>query len=390
MKLRLIALSIWIAAFGLPQFLLSQQASPIVLGSEQTSEYLPLLRNKRVGLLINHTSRIGQTHLVDTLLSLGVQITTLFSPEHGIRGNADAGEKVDHSKDPNTGLPVISLYGKNKKPTVDQMASVDIVVFDIQDVGVRFYTYISTLHYMMEACAESHVPIVVLDRPNPNGDYIDGPVLEPAFRSFVGMHPIPVVHGLTVGELARMILGEGWLNTKSPCNLKVIALKNYTHRTPYAPPVPPSPNLPNLKAIRLYPSLCWFEGTDISVGRGTSFPFQAIGYPDAGMGHFRFQPKSLSGMSKNPPHLNQTCYGLDLRAEGNTHRLTLKYLLEFYQLYPHKEKFFTQAKFFDLLAGTNQLRIMIENGKSEPEIKNSWKKGIETYLLKRKPYLLYP
>ncbi len=362
----------------------------ITIGAQRTETYLPLLKNKNVALLVNHTSKIGTAHLIDSLTALNIKITKIFAPEHGIRGNADAGEKVDHTMDSKTGLPVISLYGKNKKPSAQDLAGIDVVIFDIQDVGVRFYTYISSMHYMMEACAENNIPFIVFDRPNPNGDYIDGPILKPEYKSFVGMHPIPVVHGLTVGELARMINCEGWLEGGKKCELTIIEMENYTHATIVAPADKPSPNLPNLLAIRLYPSLCWFEGTDISVARGTLFPFQAIGYPNPNMGSFTFTPRSIEGMSKNPPQKDKECFGLDLRNENTSHRMTLKYFIDFYRLFPDQTKFFSNARFFDLLAGTNQLRLMIIDGKTEEEIRQAWQPELGKYQKLREKYLLYP
>ncbi len=359
-------------------------------GAERTDVYLPILKDKRVALLVNHTSIIGTTHIVDSLLALDINIVKIFAPEHGFRGDADAGEKVNSTTDSKTGLPVVSLYGNNKKPTAQQMADVDVVIFDIQDVGVRFYTYISSMHYMMEACAENNRQLIILDRPNPNGDYVDGPILETGYKSFVGMHPIPVVHGLTVGELAMMINGEGWLDGNKTCNITMVEMDNYTHDTIIAPTQKPSPNLPNLLSIRLYPSLCWFEGTDISVARGTYFPFQAIGYPDARMGSFTFTPVGIDGMAKNPPQKDKLCYGTDLRNDSINHTMTLKYLIEYYNKFPYREKFFSNARFFDLLAGTNKLRLMIIDGKSENEIRESWQEDLNNYNSMREKYLLYP
>lgn len=374
----------------LPQNRVLTKEKPPVEGSRQLDLLLPLLKGKRVGLLVNHTSKIDDVHIIDSLISLKVNVTTIFAPEHGIRGTADAGEKVGNTTDAKSGLPVISLYGKNKKPTPQNLDNVDVVIFDMQDVGVRFYTYISSMHYMMEACAENDVKMIVTDRPNPNGDYVDGPVLREGFQSFVGMHPIPVVHGLTVGELAKMINGEGWLDKQQKCDLTVIRMENYTHATIVAPSDKPSPNLPNLLSIRLYPSLCWFEGTDISVARGTLFPFQAIGYPDKRMGEFSFTPQSIDGMSKNPPQQNNNCYGIDLRNEPTSHTMTLKYLIDFYRLFPNKTKFFSNPRFFDLLAGTDQLRLMIINNKKELEIRQSWQPELDNYKKLRNKYLLYP
>lgn len=381
---------LFLLAMGGTQGFAQKSSEFITIGAQRTESYLPLLKNKKVALLVNHTSKIGHTHLIDSLITQKVNITKIFAPEHGIRGNADAGEKVDHTVDAKTGLPVISLYGKNKKPSPQDLKGIDVVIFDIQDVGVRFYTYISSMHFMMEACAENNIQFIVFDRPNPNGDYIDGPILKREYRSFVGMHPIPVVHGLTVGELARMINCEGWLEGGKKCKLTIIEMENYTHATIVAPSDKPSPNLPNLLSIRLYPSLCWFEGTDISVARGTLFPFQAIGYPHPNMGSFTFTPRSIEGMSKNPPQKDQQCFGLDLRHENIGHRMTLKYLLDFYRQYPDQTKFFSNARFFDLLAGTNQLRLMIIDGKTEEEIKQAWQPELEKYQKLRDKYLLYP
>ena len=367
-----------------------EKAKALTLGIEQLSLYLPLLKDKRVALVVNHSSIIVQnntkTHLVDTLLSQKVQIKRVFAPEHGFRGDADAGETVKNETDTKTGLPVVSLYGKNKKPTPEQIADVDVVIFDIQDVGVRFFTYISTMHYVMEACAENNKMCIVLDRPNPNGDYVDGAVLQKGFESFIGMHPIPVVHGLTVGELAQMINGERWLKNGVQCNLKVIPLKNYTHQTAYILPVKPSPNLPNPQSIRLYPSLCFFEGTPLSVGRGTDFPFQVIGYPSKNMGEFTFTPVSKVGMAKNPLFENQLCYGVDLR-NIKAPTFTLSYLIDFYKKYPEKDKYFSQ--FFDKLAGNSLLKEQIKKGLSEEEIKKTWQTDLDAYKKLRKKYLLY-
>lgn len=350
-------------------------------------EYLPLLQDKNVALIVNQTSLVGNTHIVDTLLSRGVKIKKVFAPEHGFRGEADAGEHIQNAVDTKTSLPIISLYGKNKKPSAEQLADIDLVIFDIQDVGARFYTYISTMHYAMEACAENNKAFLVLDRPNPNGHYVDGPILEPAYQSFVGMHPIPVVHGLTVGELALMINGEQWLENAVTCDLQVITAKNYAHNDTYILPVRPSPNLPNQQSIALYPSICFFEGTPVSLGRGTPFPFQAIGYPDPKFGDFTFTPVSTPG-AKNPPLQNQLCYGKDLRKVAVKPGIDLSYLIEFYRKSTDKEKFFTS--FFNLLAGTDQLRKQIVQGMSEAEIKQTWQKPLDDYKSMRKKYMLYP
>jgi len=362
--------------------------TPITVGAVRLSQYLPLLQNKKVALVVNQTSVVNQTHLVDTLLTYNIKIQKIFAPEHGFRGTADAGEKINSTKDIKTGLPLLSLYGKDKKPSAEQLADVEVVIFDIQDVGARFYTYISTMHYVMEACAENNKAFIVLDRPNPNGHYVDGMVLQPDCQSFVGMHPIPVVHGLTVGELAKMINGEKWLANGKQCNLTVITCENYTHNTPYCLPIKPSPNLPNDRSIALYPSLCFFEGTVVSVGRGTDFPFQVIGYPDYPKKDFSFTPVSKEG-AKNPPHLNQLCYGTDYRQTNvGTSNFSLAPLIHYYQTAPNKTAFFND--FFTKLAGTKQLRQQIEAGKTEEEIRATWHQDLEKYKQLRAKYLLYP
>ena len=364
--------------------------SNILTGADQPELYLPLLKNKKVGLIVNQTSVLTQQnnlHLVDFLLSEGISVQKVFVPEHGFRGDADAGEAVKNDTDKKTGVPLISLYGNNKKPTASSLADIDLVIFDLQDVGLRFYTYISTLHYVMEACAESGKPLIILDRPNPNGDYIDGPILKKEFASFVGIHPIPVVHGLSVGELAQMINGERWLENGVEADIQIIQTQNWDHSMPYSLPIKPSPNLPNDLSIRLYPSLCFFEGTDISVGRGTYFPFQVYGAPDPKYGDFTFTPVSINGMSKNPPHENKSCYGSDLREESLNHRFTLSYLLEMYNKSGKGAAFFNN--FFDRLAGTDQLRKDILAGKTEAEIRASWNKDLVNYKNIREKYLLY-
>ncbi|MBS2212059.1 DUF1343 domain-containing protein [Carboxylicivirga mesophila] len=360
------------------------------LGCEQFEQYLPLLEGKHVGLLVNHTSLVDDSHLVDTLLARGILVKKIFAPEHGFRGNADAGELIDNNVDTQTGLPIISLYGKHKKPTVEDLEGIDVVVFDIQDVGARFYTYISSMHYMMEACAGHAVKMLVLDRPNPNGNYFDGPVLQKEFQSFVGMHPIPVVHGLTVGELALMINGEYWLNDSLQCDLSVIKMVNYTHHTAYSLPVKPSPNLPNDLSIRLYPSLCYFEATEVSIGRGTYMPFQVIGYPDSIFGQFTFTPVSIEGMSKHPQQQDKLCYGVDLRGESLNHQFTLRYLLEFYEKSGKREDFINRKRWFNLLAGNDTLLKKVEAGWTEEAIKESWQEELNAYSKLREQYLLYP
>lgn len=359
----------------------------VVVGAEQMDVLLPKLRNKNVALVVNHTSLVGNTHLTDTLMSSGVRVKKVFAPEHGFRGAAADGEKINDGIDSRTGLPIVSLYGANRKPTPEQLADVDVVVFDIQDVGTRFYTYISTMHYVMEACAQQGKKMIILDRPNPNGDYIDGPIRVPSLKSFVGMHPIPIVHGLTVGELSAMINGEGWLENKLKCDVEVIPVKGWTHNDFYSLPVKPSPNLPNDQAVQLYPSLCLFEGTVISVGRGTLQPFLIIGNPKFKEMPFSFTPKPIQGMSNEPPHEGETCYGLDLSKVEVEPRITLKYLLDFYHQYPDKEKFFIGS--FDRLAGTPELKEQIKKGMTEEEIKATWKEGLNAYREMRKKYLIY-
>ncbi len=358
----------------------------IIVGAEQLELYLPLLKNKKVALMVNPSSLVGKTHLVDTLLASGIQLKKIFSPEHGFRGTADAGEKIKNDLDAKTGLPLVSLYGENKKPTKEQLSDIDVVIFDLQDVGTRFYTYISSMHYLMQACADYGKKIIILDRPNPNGHYIDGPVLEMKYKSFVGMHPIPIVHGLTVGELAQMINGEKWLDSSKVCDLIVIPLKNYDHKIIYSLPVRPSPNLPNDQAIRLYPSLCLFEGTVMSVGRGTESPFQIIGAPKKEYGKFQFTPKSTEG-AKKPLYENQVCYGSDLRKYVPESGIQLKFLIELYHKSPEKDKFFNS--FFKKLAGTELLEAQIKKGMKEAEIRMSWQPELTKYKLIRKKYLLY-
>lgn len=359
-----------------------------VVGADQLDVLLPLLKNKAVALVVNHTSLVGKTHLTDTLISCGITVRKVFAPEHGFRGAAADGEKISDGIDPKTGLPIVSLYGSNRKPTAEQLADVDIVIFDIQDVGTRFYTYISTMHYVMEACAEQGKQMIILDRPNPNGSYVDGPIRVPELKSFVGMHPIPIVHGLTVGELAGMINGEGWLDKGVKCNVKVITVKNWKHSDNYSLPVKPSPNLPNDQAVRLYPSLCLFEGTVISVGRGTQTPFLMIGNPEFKDMPFTFTPRPIPGMSNEPPHEGKTCYGLDLREVKVEPRINLKYLLDFYQKYSNKDKFFTGS--FDRLAGTPELKEQIRKGWTEEQIRQTWQEGLQDYRTMREKYLLYP
>ena len=399
-KLLLTAISLMVLTVACAQSKPSEPsvtaASETVLrtGAECMERYLPLLEGKRVAVCGNQTSVVGKTHLVDTLLARDVNIVKLLCPEHGFRGQAEAGATIASGKDPLTGLPVVSLYGKNKKPTAEQLQNVDIVLFDLQDVGCRFYTYISTLHYVMEAAAEVGVKVIVLDRPNPNGFYVDGPVLEPQYKSFVGMHPVPVVYGMTIGEYARMINGEKWLANGAKCDLEVVQLEGYTHKTRYDLPVAPSPNLQTAEAIFLYPSLCFFEGANISVGRGTDRPFEMFGAPGLLSGDYRFVPQAIPGVSENPPFKGQECRGYSLHeeAENGLYRigsLNLSYLLAAYHNYPDKANFFLKNNFFDKLAGTDQLRKQIVEGVSEEEIRASWKPGLEKFKEIRGKYLLY-
>lgn len=361
----------------------------IVVGAQQYTKYLPQLKNKRVGLVVNQTSTVEQIHLVDSLREKNVNITKIFAPEHGFRGDHDAGAHVKNAVDSKTGIPLISIYGNNKKPSAEVLADVDVIIFDIQDVGVRFYTYISSMHYMMEAAAEQGVEFIVLDRPNPNIAYVDGPILEPQFKSFVGMHPIPVVHGMTVGELANMIKGEGWINQAAVLELNVIPVSGYTRATSYSLPIKPSPNLPNDTAISLYPSLCFFEATPISIGRGTDFAFQVIGYSPVALGEFSFTPRAIKGAALNPKFKNQAVQGLDLR-QATTKGLDLSYLISAYkQLNNNDITFFERADFMDKLAGTDKLRLAIEAGQSAQLIKQTWQAGLMQFKQQRAPYLLY-
>lgn len=355
------------------------------LGADQIDKYFPLLDNKSIGVVGNQSSLIGSTHLVDSLLSTKQQAVKVFSPEHGFRGTADAGAHIESGVDEKTGLPIVSLYGNNKKPTANQLQGIDILLFDIQDVGARFYTYISTLHYVMEAAAENSIPLVVLDRPNPNGHYVDGPILDSAYRSFVGMHPIPIVHGMTIGEYAQMINGQQWLKNGVQCQLTVITMQGYSRTMPYDLPIKPSPNLPNAQAVNLYPSLCLFEGTNVSVGRGTDLPFQHYGAPYLKNDYF-FIPKSGEG-AKYPKHEGQKCYGKDLSQFPKLSQLDLSYLLDAYQQSADKDTFFNT--FFDKLAGGSDLRLSIIGGKSEEEIRKSWADGLNVFKEQSAPYLIY-
>ena len=363
----------------------------IITGAQNSVEYLSKLRGKNVALVVNQSSLVNGEHLVDKLLAEKINIVKIFAPEHGFRGNADAGQHLKNGVDSATGLPIVSLYGKHKKPTRKDLRGVDILVFDIQDVGVRFYTYLSTLHYIMESATESHIPVIVLDRPNPNGGRIDGEVLNLKYKSFVGMHPVPILYGMTIGEYALMINGEGWLKGHKKAQLQVVHLGNYSHTTPYSLPVKPSPNLPNDLSIYLYPSLAFFEGTPLSAGRGTTMQFQVYGSPYYKKRKFTFTPVSREG-AKHPKYQNKKCYGVDLRTEliSSKNGINLSYVLDAYKNYRFKKKFFLKNRFFDKLAGSSRLRQQIKTGKSAKQIKSSWKKGLTKFKKMRENYLIYP
>jgi len=378
-------------------------ASPIIPAAERLDEYLSLLQGKRVAVFANHTSMVGNLNLVDTLLKRGVTITVIFGPEHGFRGTADAGEKIDNVTDPATGIPVVSLYGKKRKPSTDDLKNVDVMLFDIQDIGVRFYTYISSLQEYMESAIENNKPLIVLDRPNPNGFYIDGPVLDPAFKSFIGMQPIPIVYGMTIGEYAKMLIGEKWLSKVSVNSalisasivLTVIPCANYTHKSKYILPVKPSPNLPEIQSIYLYPSTCFFEGTVLSEGRGTDKPFQVFGHPTLPKDLPHFTPRSKEG-AKNPKLMDKLCYGWDLTGSPDSalqkinNKIQLKWLMEAYRLFPQKDSFFLKNNFINLLAGNDDLMNQIKERKTENEIRQSWEPALSAFKITRKKYLLYP
>lgn len=366
------------------------QNKVITPAADQLEAYLPLLKGKKVGLMGNQTSVVGEEHLVDVLLREGVDIKFAFAPEHGFRGDIERGEKVSNEFDSKTGLPLHTLYGKNEK--ADSIVnSVDIMIFDLQDVGARFYTYITSMHRVMQLCVNNGKKIIVLDRPNPNGDQVDGPVRkDDKFKSNISYHKIAMIHGLTVGELAYMINGEGWLENGEKCDLTVIPVKNYDHTMKYELPVIPSPSLPNYISVRLYMSLCLFEGTDISIGRGTDWPFQVVGYPDPVFGKFTFTPGTRPGMAAHVEQQGNLCYGLDLRDNDPAEKFTLKYLLDFYNKADFKDKFFARPEFFDKLAGTDQLRKQILAGKTEQQIRDSWKEELAAYKEMRKKYLMYP
>lgn len=372
----------------------------IITGADQVEKYLPYLKGKRVGMLVNPTSIIGNKLSVDSLRSLGINIKTIFGPEHGFRGNASNGAKVGDEIDPQTGIPIISLYGQKRKPSREDMDSLDVMIYDIQDVGCRFYTNINTLCNIMEACSDFGKELIIFDRPNPNG-YVDGPILDMKLKSGIGKFPIPITHGMTIGEFAQMINGEGWIPNKKKCNIRVIPVKNYAHNMDYTLPVGPSPNIMTQQAVVLYPSLCLFEGTIISQGRGTHMPFTVLGSPDMkGIYQFSFTPVSLPGKSETPLHQNQVCYGLDLRKYDISKyrkkgQINIRWMMDLYKIYPHKEKFFDhtlsrQMLNIDILAGTTQFEEQIKAGTSEEEIRKSWEPGLSEYKKMRTKYLLYP
>lgn len=388
---KLVTLSIFFILFFVST-IFSQQ-NKMQTGAERTAFYLPSLKGKNIGLVVNQTSMIGSVHLVDSLLVLGVNVKKIFAPEHGFRGNADAGEKISDSKDPKTGIQIISIYGSKKAPDKVDFDGIDLLIFDIQDVGTRFYTYISTLHYVMISCADNKIPLMIFDRPNPNGHFVDGPVLDLAYQSFVGMHPIPVVHGMTIGEYAKMIAGEKWMGENKVIDLQVISCLNYKHTDDYNLPVPPSPNLPNMRSIYLYPSICYFEGTQISLGRGTNKQFQVLGAPLLNVGDFYFTPEPKPG-AMTPPQLGKRCRGIDLsgldinQLKGKK-SIDLSYLIQMYKDYPDKESFFLPGLFFDKLAGSSALREMIQAGYTEKQIKETWQPGLNAFKKIREKYLLY-
>lgn len=385
-------------------------ATNVITGAQRTEVYLPMLKGKTVGVFANQTSMIGQTHLVDSLIRRGIKVVKIFGPEHGFRGKADAGEHVANSTDAATGIPVVSLYGDHKKPTAADFKGIDVLVFDIQDVGVRFYTYISSLQYFMEACLENHKPLMILDRPNPNGFYVDGPVLDPAFKSFIGLQPVPIVYGMTVGEYAMMLAGESWLSDEAnkinaynittepspdtPFHIQVIKCKNYDHNSRYTLPVAPSPNLREMQSVYLYPSICFFEGTVMSEGRGTDKPFQVFGHPTLPKNLYAFTPKPNEG-AKNSKCFYQQCYGWNLSGTEESiltslnRKIQLGYFLEAYKLFPGKDSFFLKNNFINKLAGNDVFMKQVKQGLSEAEIRKSWEPGLQRFIAIRKKYLLY-
>ncbi len=392
MKLNIIKLKIsfFLILMTFSYLSFSQSNNKLIVGANRTELFLNHIEGLNVAVVANLASKIKSNtksiHLIDSLLKLNIKIKKVFSPEHGFRGEADAGEKVEDGIDQKTGIPIISLHGTNKKPTKDQMKDIDVVIFDIQDVGARFYTYISTLHYVMEAVGENNKKLIILDRPNPNGHYVDGPILESKYKSFIGMHPVPVVYGMTIGEFGIMINEEGWLKNQIYSDLKVIPIKNYNRKMVYELPIKPSPNLPNKQSINLYPSLCFFEQTPISIGRGTNMQFQVIGSPEWENNDFSFKPISMSG-AKYPKHIDQICNGIDLRESPYLSRINLKWLIDAYNKSKNKSAFFKDG--FNKLAGNKMLKEQIIDGLSEKEIKQSWKSGVENFKLMRSKYLIY-
>lgn len=367
------------------------QQKNVIVGAEQTTAYFPILKNKRIAIFSNHTGMVGNKHLLDLLLENKFNVVAIFSPEHGFRGDADAGEHVSSSVDSKTGVPILSLYdGKSGKPSDDSMRKFDLLIVDIQDVGLRFYTYYASMVRLMDACSEYNRKVLILDRPNPNGHYVDGPILDMKYKSGVGWLPIPTVHGMTLGELALMVNGERWLPASRVCDVTVVKCKNYTHQTLYRLPIPPSPNLPNMTSIYLYPSICYFEATPVSLGRGTDKPFQIYGHPNMKGYDYSFTPRSVSG-AKNPPQLNRTCYGVDLSGLSDEEiwkkGIDLTYVIDAYRNLNLDDHFF--RSFFELLTGTDYVRKMIKAGKSAEEIKAVWKDDVEKFKIQRKPYLLY-
>jgi len=370
-------------------FLSSILWARVIPASERFLLYLPLLKDKKVALVVNQSSVIANTHLVDFLLSKQIRVKKIFAPEHGFRGGADAGHSVKDSIDKKTSLPIISLYGKKKKPTKRDLEDIDIIIFDIQDVGVRFYTYLSTLHYILEASAKYKIPLIVLDRPNPNGNYIDGEVLDRRYSSFIGLDPVPTVYGMTIGEYAKMLNGEGWLGKGLKAKLKVIPIKNYRHQTLYTLQIKPSPNLPTQKSVLLYPSLALFEGTVFSAGRGTKQPFELYGHPKYKDKSFSFIPKSRVG-AKYPKLKNRVCYGVDLKSKRvKNGQIDLSFILDAYKKYPDKKSFFLKNRFIDKLSGSNKLRLQIQNGYSQSQIRASWQRGLKEFKKIRERYLIY-
>lgn len=364
------------------------QSKRLQVGAEQTSKYLPKLKDKKIAVFANNTSAVNGTHLVDIMVANKLNVVKIMTPEHGFRGDVPDGDQVNDSVDEKTGIKIVSIYGdKNKKPTPEHLADVDVVVFDIQDVGCRFYTYISSLHYLMEACAENNKKLYVFDRPNPNG-FVDGPILQEENKSFVGMHPVPIAHGMTIGEYAKMINGEGWLEKGVKCELEVIPLANYTHHDSVSLPLKPSPNLPNDHAIRMYPYMCLFEGTALSLGRGTYMPFEVLGHPDLKNQPFEFTPVSIPTMSAKPKLENQLCHGIDLRKVKPERKIALKYLIDMYNQFPDKEKFF--IPYIDKLSGTKEFKEQIKKGMTEEQIRGTWKDGLAKYKEMRKKYVMYP